>query len=75
VVSGSIAIQGAGTPAIDWGFVKDDLIVFKVKVPFNGQDQPFVYVGRLQGNTVAFGRRPEDLTLGRLITFNAERAK
>jgi len=74
-VTGTVMIEGGGTPMIDWGFVKDDLVVFKVKMPFNGQDQPFVYVGRVEGSSIAFGRRPEDLTLGQLVKFSAERAK
>ena len=32
--TGSIAIQGGGQSAIDWGMVKGDLIVFKVRMPF-----------------------------------------
>ena len=73
-VTGSVTIQGGMESAIDWGFVKGDLIVFKVKMPFNDQILPFVYVGTVQGNTIAFGRRPEDLSLGRLVEFTADRS-
>jgi hypothetical protein len=29
----------------------------------------------VQADSIAFGRRPEDLTLGRLVEFTAARAK
>lgn len=74
-VAGSVAIQGGAESPIDWGFVKGDLIVFKVKMPFNDQVLPFVYVGTVQGTSIAFGRRPEDLSLGRLVEFTANRAQ
>jgi hypothetical protein len=74
-VTGSVAIQGGMTSQIDWGFVKGDLITFKVKMPFNDQVVPFVYIGTIQGDAIAFGRRPEDLSLGRLVEFTANRAK
>jgi hypothetical protein len=75
-VTGSVAIQGGMTSPIDWGFVKGELITFKVRMPFNDQMVPFVYVGQVQGDsTIAFGRRPEDLTQGRLVEFTAARAK
>ena len=76
-VSGSMIIQDVPDPApIDWGMVKGDLITFKVKMPFgNAAPAEFVYIGRLQGDQIDFGRRPEDLTLGRLVEFTANRAK
>ena len=74
-VTGSVAIQGGMESKIDWGFVKGDLITFKVRMPFNDQVVPFVYVGMVQGSSIAFGRRPEDLTQGRLVEFTAARAK
>jgi hypothetical protein len=74
-VTGSVAIQGGMTSMIDWGFVKGDLITFKVRLPFNDQVVPFVYIGLVQGDSIAFGRRPEDLTQGRLVEFTANRAK
>jgi hypothetical protein len=60
---------------IDWGFVKGDLITFKVTMPFGDQQLPFVYIGTIQGDTISFGRRPEDLSLGRLVEFTANRAR
>lgn len=36
---------------------------------------PFVYVGRIEGEHVAFGRRPEDLSVGYLVEFTAQRAQ
>lgn len=74
-VSGTLAIVGGGETPIEWGIVKGDLIVFKVKMPFQTGQQTFVYIGRIEGDQISFGRRPEDLTLGVLVEFNALRAK
>jgi hypothetical protein len=57
------------------GIIKGDLITFKVKMPFNKATATFVYIGRLDGDQIAFGRRPEDLTLGTLREFTAKKAK
>jgi hypothetical protein len=73
--TGSIAIQGGGQSTIDWGMVKGDLIVFKIKMPFQDRTETFVYLGKLEGDRIAFGRRPEDLTLGRLVEFTGIRSK
>jgi hypothetical protein len=73
--TGSIAIQGGGQSTIDWGMVKGDLIVFRVKMPFQDRTETFVYLGKLEGDHIAFGRRPEDLTLGRLVEFTGIRSK
>jgi hypothetical protein len=73
--TGSIAIQGGGQSTIDWGMVKGDLIVFKIKMPFQDRTETFVYLGKLEGDHIAFGRRPEDLTLGRLVEFTGIRSK
>jgi len=59
-VTGSILIQGGGESPIDWGIIKGDLITFKVKMPFNDTTAIFVYLGKLDGDQIAFGRRPED---------------
>ena len=74
-VTGSLAIQGGGESAIDWGMVKGDLIAFKVKMPFQDSTQTFVYLGKVEGDRILFGRRPEDLTLVRLVEFTATKAK
>ena len=75
-VTGSMSIQGAATTPIEWGMIKGDLIAFKVKMPFPEKGmQTFVYLGKLEGDQIAFGRRPEDLTLGRLVEFTATRDK
>ena len=75
-VSGSMIIQDVPAPAsIEWGMVKGDLITFRVKMPFGNTQAVFVYLGRLQGDQIDFGRRPEDLTQGRLVEFTANRAK
>jgi hypothetical protein len=74
-VTGSMMIQGAGESPIEWGIVKGDLITFKVKMPFNDTTAIFVYIGRAEGDQIVFGRRPEDLTLGRLVEFSANKVK
>jgi hypothetical protein len=74
-VTGSMLIQDAGESPIEWGIVKGDLITFKVKMPFQNTTAIFVYLGKLTGDEIAFGRRPEDLTLGRLVEFTAKKAK
>jgi hypothetical protein len=74
-VTGSVAQEGAGDAPIEWGFIKGDLVVFKVKRVFQGAPQPFIYLGKIEGNQIAFGRRPEDLALGQLRELTATRAK
>jgi hypothetical protein len=74
-VTGSLAIQGGAVSPIEWGMVKGDLIAFKVKMPFQNGTQTFVYLGKIEGDQIAFGRRPEDLTLGVLVEFTAMRIK
>jgi len=74
-VTGSIAIQGGGQSPIDWGMVKGDLIVFKLKMPFQDRTETFVYLGKVEGDQIAFGRRPEDLTIGQLVEFTGNRGK
>jgi len=74
-VAGSIAIQGGGQSPIEWGMVKGDVIVFKLKMPFQDRTETFVYLGKMDGERIAFGRRPEDLTIGQLVEFMATRGK
>lgn len=75
-VTGSMTIQGVGDVPIEWGFIKGDMVTLKVKVPGNnGAITTFVYLGRVDGDQISFGRRPEDLTMGRLVEFTAKRAK
>lgn len=75
-VTGSMTIIGGPADApIEWGMVKGDLVAFKVKMPFQDGTQTFVYLGKLEGDQISFGRRPEDLTLGRLVELTATRAK
>jgi hypothetical protein len=74
-VAGSIAIQGGGQSPVDWGMVKGDVIVFKLKMPFQDRTETFVYLGKIEGEQIAFGRRPEDLTIGQLVEFKALRGK
>ena len=75
-VTGSLVGQADAKLQIAWGFVKDDVIVFKVDVSVaNDRVLPFVYVGRIEGEHVAFGRRPEDLSVGYLVEFTAQRAQ
>ena len=74
-VTGMVSLEGGDDTAVEWGFVKSDLIVFKVMRVFRGNPEPFVYVGKLDGDEIAFGRRPENLTLGRLREFSATRVQ
>jgi len=74
-VTGSILIQGGEKSPIEWGFIKGDMITFKVKMPYFDTTAIYIYLGKLDGDQIAFGRRPEDLTLGRLVEFTAKRAK
>lgn len=74
-VNGSVTIVGGSDARIEWGMVTGDLVAFKVNMPFQDRTQTFVYLGKLEGDQIAFGRRPEDLTLGRLVQFTATRAK
>jgi hypothetical protein len=74
-VSGSIALAGAGDTPIEWGFVKGDLITFRVQRVFQGSPRPFIYIGKVDGDQIAFGRRPEDLSLGQLREMTATRVK
>jgi hypothetical protein len=74
-VSGKIAIQGGPESQIEWGILKGDLITFKVKLPFGNASTTFVHLGRLDGDKLTLGRRPEDLTQGVLVEFTAQRAK
>ena len=75
-VAGSMTLQGvSGEVPIEWGYVKDDLITYRVKVPGQNGVVLFVYLGRMNGDQIEFGRRPDDLTIGALIKGTAKRAK
>jgi hypothetical protein len=74
-VTGMVSLDGGVDTPVEWGFAKSDLIVFKVMREFRGTPESFVYVGKLEGDEIAFGRRPEDLTLGRLREFSATRVQ
>jgi len=74
-VTGSMMIEGVGEVPIDWGMVKGDLIVLRVKMPFNKMPTTFVYLGKIDGDQISFGRRPEDLTLGQLVEFTAKKGQ
>ena len=69
------AHTGVADASIEWGYAKGDLIVFKANREFQGQPRPFVYIGKVTGDEIAFGRRPEDLTLGQLREITAKRVK
>ena len=66
---------GNGKVPIEWGYVKDDLITYRIKVPGQNGAVLFVYLGKLSGDQVEFGRRPDDLTVGLLVKGTANRAK
>jgi len=74
-ISGSIVGADPGETPIDWGFIKGDLITFKTKMMVANAPQTMVYVGRITGDQIAFGRRPENLTVGQLVEFTAKKAK
>ena len=74
-ISGSIIGADPGETPIDWGFIKGDLITFKTKMMVANTPQTMVYVGRITGDQIAFGRRPEDLKVGQLVEFTAKRSK
>ena len=75
-VTGTMTLQGvAGEVPIEWGFVKDDLITYRVRVPGPNGVLLFVYVGKIRGDEIDFGRRPEDLTVGLLVKGTAKRVK
>jgi hypothetical protein len=75
-ISGTMTINNGPELPIEWGMAKGDVLTFHVKQPFQGgTDQMFVYLGKLEGDHIAFGRRPVDLSLGRLREFTAERDK
>ena len=74
-VTGSMTLQGVnGEVPIEWGYVKDDLITYRVKVPGQNGVVLFVYLGKLSGDQIEFGRRPDDLTIGLLVKGTVKRA-
>jgi hypothetical protein len=75
-VTGSMTLQGVtGEVPIEWGFVKDDLITYRVRVPGANGVVLFDYVGKLTGDDIDFGRRPDDLSVGLLVKGTAKRVK
>ena len=75
-VTGSMTLQGVtGDVPIEWGFVKDDVITYRVRVPGQNGSVLFVYVGKVGGDAIEFGRRPDDLTVGLLVKGTARRVK
>ena len=75
-VTGSMTLQGVqGEVPIEWGFVKDDLITYRVRVPGQNGIVLFVYVGKIRDDEIDFGRRPDDLTVGLLVKGTAKRVK
>src|SRR5262249_18224332 len=74
-ISGSIIGADPGETPIDWGFIKGDFITFKTKMMVGNTPQTMVYVGRITGDQIAFGRRPENPTVGQLVEFTAKRGK
>lgn len=75
-VTGSMTLQGVNSEVpIEWGYVKDDLITYRVKVPGQNGVVLFVYMGKMNGDQIDLGRRPDDLTVGRLVKGAVKRAK
>ena len=74
-VSGSVVGADPVDSPIEWGFVKGDLITFKVKMQVANKPQTMVYVGKINGGRIEFGRRPENLTVGQLVEFTAQKSQ
>ena len=67
-VTGAMTLAGVtGEVPIEWGFVKDDVITYRVKVPNPNGITLMVYVGKIRGNEIEMGRRPDDLAVGLLV--------
>ena len=74
-VSGSLTVQGEAASSISWGMIKGNLITFRVEHLGANTPLKFNYLGELQGDLILFGRRPEDLSVGRLVELTAMRAR
>jgi hypothetical protein len=74
-VSGSIVGADPGETPIEWGYIKGDLITFRVKMLIANVPQTMVYIGKITGDKIEFGRRPEDLKVGQLVEFTAIKPK
>jgi hypothetical protein len=75
-VTGSMTLQGVQSEVpIEWGYVKDDLITYRVRVPGANGATLFVYMGKVSGDAIDFGRRPDDLSVGLLVKGTAKRVK
>jgi len=74
-VSGSVVGADPADSPIEWGYVKGDLIVLKVKMQVGNAPETMVYIGKLGGDGIEFGRRPENLAIGRLVEFTAKKSK
>ena len=73
-VSGSVVGADPADSPIEWGFVKGDLITFKVKMQVANMLETMVYVGKINGDQIDFGRRPENLSVGQLIEFTSTKS-
>lgn len=75
-VSGSMTLQGVDAEVpIEWGYVKDDLITYRIKAPGPNGITLFVYMGKISGDEIDFGRRPDDLSVGLLVKGTVKRSK
>ena len=75
-LTGTATLQGVeGSVPVEWGYVKDDLITFRIKAPFQQGTAMFVYLGKMTGDQIEFGRRPEDLSLGLLVKGTMKKQK
>ena len=54
--------------------IKGKLITFRIEHLGANTPLKFNYLGELQGDRILFGRRPEDLSVGRLVELTAMRA-
>jgi hypothetical protein len=74
-VTGTLTVQGAAPSPITWGMIKGNLITFRVEHAGAATPIKFNYLGEIQGDRIMFGRRPEDLSTGRLVELTAVRSK
>lgn len=74
-VSGSVVGADPDESPIEWGYIKGDLITFRVKMQIAKVPQTMVYIGKIAGDQIDFGRRPEDLKIGQLVEFTAKKPK
>ena len=75
-VSGSMTLQGVtGEVPIEWGFVKDDLITYRVRVLGQCGGLLLVHLPILRAVQIGRACGPDDLGVGLLVKGTAKRVK